>query len=177
MPLSSSNHKLRSNAVKSGFSLLDMSTSFARLPLTDALLDWGFCHQTFLWLLSAVFLKKIDLFILSKITLLAHQVVTGQSKPTALRNQRELVDSLTGQLGGLKAAWACLSALLRCVIRTLLPWDTPAQGGRKRACESALTYQSVEGGRPSVACATTIKITKLYPKTIRHFSLPIQQIR
>ena len=35
------------------------------------------------------FLKKSDLFILSKITLLAHQVVTGQSKPTALRNQRE----------------------------------------------------------------------------------------
>ena len=34
------------------------------------------------------FLKKSDLFILSKITLLAHQVVTGQSKPTALRNQR-----------------------------------------------------------------------------------------
>ena len=43
------------------------------------------------------FLKKSDLFILSKITLLAHQVVTGQSKPTALRNQRELVDSLTGK--------------------------------------------------------------------------------
>ena len=99
MPVLSSRHKIRSNAVKSGFSLLDMSTSFARLPLTDALLDWGFCHQTFLWLLLAVFLKKLDLFIFAKITLL----------PTGWRNQRELVDSLTGQLhcSCSLGVWAC----------------------------------------------------------------------